>query len=104
MRVTSPSSSTTRTLPNSPPDHRRPTCRGAKLALRETGRVRPYGFYGRTEEGATALAGALREDGMRTDSVAPGKGELPGWVVVANGEDRSQGLLEMLARLYGGSY
>ena len=72
--------------------------------MRETGQVRSYRFYGLTEDGAKALAGALGEDGMRTDRLAPGTAELPGWVVVAHGEDRSQGLLEMLAQLFGGSY
>ena len=66
--------------------------------------MRSYRFYGLTEDGAEALAGALREDGMRTDRLAPGTGELPGWVVVAHGEDRSEGLLETLAQLFGGSY
>ena len=36
--------------------------------------------------------------------MAPSPGGPPGWVVVAHGEDRSEGLLEMLAQLYGGSY
>jgi hypothetical protein len=66
--------------------------------------VRSYRFYGFTEDGAAALADALGEDGMRTDRLAPGTGELPGWVVVAHGEDRSEGLLETLAQLYGGCY
>jgi hypothetical protein len=76
---------------------RTPTC--VKLSP-----VRSYRFYGLSEEGAAALAGALDEDGMRTDRMAPAAGELPGWVVVAHGEDRSEGLLETLAQLYGGSY
>jgi hypothetical protein len=66
--------------------------------------VRSYRFYGLTEDGAAGLATALGEDGMRTDRLTPGTAELPGWVVVAHGEDRSEGLLEMLAQLYGGSY
>ncbi len=66
--------------------------------------MRSYRFYGLTEDGASGLATALGEDGMRTDRLAPGAAELPGWVVVAHGEDRSEGLLEMLAELYGGSY
>jgi hypothetical protein len=66
--------------------------------------VRSYRFYDLTEDGAAALATALVEDGMRTDRLAPGSAELPGWVVVAHGEDRSEGLLETLAQLYGGSY
>jgi hypothetical protein len=72
--------------------------------VRQTVAVRSYRFYGLTEDGATGLAGALGEDGMRTDRLSPGTGGLPGWVVVAHGEDRSEGLLEMLAQLYGGSY
>jgi hypothetical protein len=66
--------------------------------------VRSYRFYGLTEEGAGGLAEALGEDGMRTDRLTPGTTELQGWVVVAHGEDRSEGLLEMLAQLYGGCY
>jgi hypothetical protein len=66
--------------------------------------VRSYRFHSLTEEGARDLAAALTEDGMRTDVVAPDKHTLPGWGVVANGEDRSEGLLEMLAEVYGGSY
>ena len=66
--------------------------------------MRSYRFYDLTKDGAAGLAAALGEDGMRTDRLAPGTAELPGWVVVAHGEDRSEGLLEMLARLYGGSY
>ena len=38
------------------------------------------------------------------DFCLPQVAELPGWVVVAHGEDRSEGLLEMLAQLFGGSY
>ena len=66
--------------------------------------MKSYRFYDLTEEGAAALATALGEDGMRADKLAPGAAELPGWVVVAHGEDRSEGLLEMLAQLYGGTY
>jgi hypothetical protein len=66
--------------------------------------MRSYRFHSLTEEGARDLAAALAEDGMRTDVVAPPKHTLPGWGVVASGEDRSEGLLEMLAEVYGGSY
>jgi len=76
----------------------------SRQPLRQTGAVRSYRFYGLTEDGAAGLASALTEDGMQTDRVPPAPGNPPGWVVVANGEDRSEGLLEMLAQLYGGSY
>ena len=72
--------------------------------MRQTGAVRSYRFYGLSEGGAAGLAGALKEDGMQTDRFPPSSGGPPGWVVIANGEDRSEGLLEMLAQLYGGSY
>jgi hypothetical protein len=72
--------------------------------VRQTVAVRSYRFYGLTEGGATGLAGALGEDGMRTDRLAPSAGGPPGWIVVAHGDDRSEGLLEMLAQLYGGTY
>jgi hypothetical protein len=66
--------------------------------------VRSYRFYGLSNEGATSLANALGEDGMAAERFPPGVHELDGWVVVANGEERSEGLLEMLAQIYGGSY
>ena len=75
-----------------------------RTVVSETGPVRSYRFYGLTKEGAAELAGALAEDGMRAEPIPPDKHELPGWVVVASGEDRSEGLLEMLAQIYGGSY
>jgi hypothetical protein len=66
--------------------------------------VRTYRFYGLTEDGASALSSALNEDGMTAERVSPGSTQLPGWVVVASGEERSEGLLETLAQVYGGSY
>jgi len=71
---------------------------------RQTVPVRSYRFYGLSHEAAGSLASALSEDGMTAERFAPGIHELTGWVVVANGEDRSEGLLEMLAQIYGGSY
>jgi hypothetical protein len=79
-------------------------CRARRAGRERLSPVRSYRFYGFTEDGAAGLADALGEDGMRTDRLAPGSAELPGWVVVAHGEDRSEGLLEMLAQLYGGCY
>jgi hypothetical protein len=66
--------------------------------------VRSYRFYGLSNEGAANLANALSEDGMTAEQFPPGAHELSGWVVVASGEERSEGLLEMLAQIYGGSY
>jgi hypothetical protein len=66
--------------------------------------VRSYRFYGLSKQGATELAAALTEDGMTADTHPPQVQELPGWVVVASGEERSEGLLETLAQFYGGSY
>ncbi len=66
--------------------------------------MRTYRVYALTASSATDLAGALNEDGMTAEVVPPHVQELPGWVVVASGEDRSEGLLEMLAQYYGGSY
>ena len=66
---------------------------------------RTYRFYGMTEEGARELASALNEDGMIARTLQPGARPLEGWVVEADGtEDRSEGLLEMLAGFYGGTY
>ena len=73
-------------------------------AIGQTGAVRSYRFHSLTEEGAAELAAALGEDGMRASVVKPDGHDLPGWGVVAHGEDRSEGLLEMLAQLYGGAY
>jgi hypothetical protein len=66
--------------------------------------VQSYRFHSLTEDGAVELAKALTEDGMRTEVFAPGAHELPGWGVTAAGEYRAEGLLEMLAQVYGGSY
>ena len=67
--------------------------------------ARTYRFYGLTEKGAHDLADALNEDGMIASTFAPGARPLAGWVVEADGsEDRSEGLLEMLAGFYGGTY
>jgi len=66
--------------------------------------VRSYRFHSLSEAGAEDLARALNEDGMVAETVAPGAHALPGWGVVASGEERSEGLLEMLAQLYGGLY
>ncbi|HEX7167033.1 MAG TPA: hypothetical protein VF230_08640 [Acidimicrobiales bacterium] len=66
---------------------------------------RTYRFYGLTREGARNLATALNEDGLYAAAREPGARPLPGWVVEADGdEDRSEGLLEMLAQFYGGTY
>ena len=66
---------------------------------------RTYRFYGLTESGARDLAEALNEDGMLAMTLPPGSRPLKGWVVEADGtEDRSEGLLEMLAGFYGGTY
>lgn len=66
--------------------------------------MRNYRFHSLTEQGAAELAAALSEDGMTADIVKPGRHELPGWGVLAAGDDRSEGLLEMLAQVYGGAY
>lgn len=66
--------------------------------------MRSYRFYGLSPDGASGLAAALNEDGMAAERMAPGVTQLPGWVVVASGEERSEGLLETLAQVYGGSY
>lgn len=67
--------------------------------------MRTYRFYSLTREGARNLAGALNEDGMRANILEPGERALDGWVVEADSEDhRSEGLLEMLAQFYGGTY
>ena len=66
--------------------------------------MRSYRFYGLTENGAEALAGAGGQPIGAHPVLAERPGELPGWVVVAHGEDRSEGLLETLAQLFGGSY
>ena len=67
--------------------------------------MRTYRFYALTSQGAHDLSAALREDGMNTSVAEPGKRPLNGWVVEADGDEgRSEGLLEMLAQFYGGSY
>ncbi|MHB8463593.1 MAG: hypothetical protein ACYDH6_06230 [Acidimicrobiales bacterium] len=66
--------------------------------------MRSYRFHSLSQEGAAELASALAEDGMRVDVIKEGDHELPGWGVVAAGEYRSEGLLEMLAQVYGGAY
>ena len=67
--------------------------------------ARTYRFFGLTESGASDLAGALNEDGMLAVVLTPGTRPLTGWVVEAEGiEERSEGLLEMLAGFYGGTY
>jgi len=51
------------------------------------------------------MADALNEDGMAATVVSPGETPLSGWVVVTEtAEERSEGLLEMLAHFYGGLY
>jgi hypothetical protein len=67
-------------------------------------RVRTYRFHSLSEESAAELAAALAEDGMKTETIPAERHNLPGWGVVATGDDRSEGLLEMLAEVYGGSY
>jgi hypothetical protein len=66
--------------------------------------MRTYRFYGFTPAGAAEMANALNEDGMDAVVHEPGDLPLPGWVVEADGVDRSEGLLEMLAQFFGGSY
>ena len=66
--------------------------------------MRTYRFYGFTAHGAGEMASALNEDGMRASVHEPGHKPLPGWVVEADGEDRSEGLLETLAQFFGGAY
>ena len=66
--------------------------------------MRTYRFYGFTSHGAGEMANALNEDGMRAVVHEPGDKPLPGWVVEADGEDRSEGLLETLAQFFGGAY
>jgi len=67
--------------------------------------MRTYRFYGFTPAGAAEMRTALVEDGMEAAVLEPGARPLPGWVVEADGEDdRSEGLLEMLAQFFGGAY
>lgn len=66
--------------------------------------MRTYRFYGFTPPGAREMAAALNEDGMRAAILEPGARPLPGWVVEADGDSRSEGLLEMLAQFFGGAY
>ncbi len=73
------------------------------LAVSKTVTVRSFRFHGFTRTGAAEMAVALNEDGMTAEVVAP-HSDTSDWGVVANGDDRSEGLLEMLAQFYGGSY
>ena len=66
--------------------------------------MRTYRFHSLTREGAEHLADALNEDGMTAVVVAPEVHKLPGWGVQADGEGRSESLLEMLAQFFGGAY
>jgi hypothetical protein len=66
--------------------------------------MRTYRFYGFTSSGAHEMANALNEDGMRAATFEPGAKPLPGWVVEADGDGVSEGLLESLAQFFGGSY
>jgi len=67
--------------------------------------MRTYRFYGFTPAGAQEMAAALNEDGMEARIHEPGVLPLAGWIVEADGEeDRSEGLLEMLAQFFGGAY
>jgi hypothetical protein len=66
--------------------------------------MRTYRFYGFTPAGAAEMATALNEDGMQATVLDPGERPLPGWIVEAHGDARSEGLLEMLAQFFGGSY
>ena len=66
--------------------------------------MRTYRFYGFTSTGATDMASALNEDGMRARAYEPGAKPLPGWVVEADGDGVSEGLLESLAQFFGGTY
>lgn len=67
--------------------------------------MRTYRFYGFTPTGAREMASALNEDGMEARVHEPGALPLAGWIVEADGEDdRSEGLLEMLAQFFGGAY
>ena len=66
--------------------------------------MRTYRFYGFTASGAGEMADALNEDGMQARVREPGEVPLQGWVVEADGDGRSEGLLEMLAQFFGGAY
>ena len=66
--------------------------------------MRTYRFYGFTPHGAGEMAAALNEDGMQAVVHEPGSKPLPGWVVEADGDGRSEGLLESLAQFFGGAY
>ena len=66
--------------------------------------MRTYRFFGFNQQGATEMAAALSEDGMRAIVAPPGQYPLAGWVVEADGDDRSEGLLESLAQFFGGAY
>ena len=66
--------------------------------------MQTYRFYGFTAHGAGELANALNEDGMRAVVHQPGSKPLPGFVVEADGDGVSEGLLESLAQFFGGAY
>ena len=66
--------------------------------------MRTYRFYGFTPTGAEEMAAALNEDGMSARVREPGAVPLAGWVVEADGDARSEGLLESLAQFFGGAY
>ena len=66
--------------------------------------MRTYRFHSLTDTGAQQLADALNEDGMRAVVQPPDTHKLPGWGVQADGENRSESLLEMLAQFFGGAY
>ena len=67
--------------------------------------MRTYRFHSLTRGSAESLASALNEDGMPAAIYEPGSRPMKGWIVEATGDDdRSEGLLEMLAQFYGGTY
>ncbi len=66
--------------------------------------VRTYRFYGFSSPGAQEMVAALNEDGLRAVILPPGRRPVPGWVVEADGDDFSEGLLEVLAQFFGGTY
>ncbi len=74
------------------------------LPLGKTVAVRSFRFYGFNHDGAGSLAAALNEDGLTAEVIAPARDYLPEWGVVAHGDERSEGLLEVLAQFYGGRY
>lgn len=71
--------------------------------------MRDYRFHGFTRDGAHQFAGVLRDDGFTLVEVgrveeAGAEPGVKGWRVQASGDDVSEGLLELLAQFYGGSY